>query len=162
MTSLAQPMLADPVLAFGDFRLDSIGRRLIHGGQVILLPERLFGVLSLLVRANGQIVEKRTFATDVWPDVTMTDGNLAQHIYLLRQILKETARDRSYIAAASGRGYRVTVPVFAANVSAIDAEHTPAIHTLWNSPLGHQWRTRWNRSVFSAGGVGSLPTANLT
>jgi two-component system phosphate regulon response regulator PhoB len=105
-------MFADPMLAFGDFRLDSIGRRLIRGGQVIPLPERLFGVLSLLVRANGAIVEKETFATDVWSDATMTGANLAQHIYLLRQILKETARDRSYIVAASGHGYRLTVPVW--------------------------------------------------
>jgi DNA-binding winged helix-turn-helix (wHTH) protein len=107
--------LGEPVhstFAFGDFRLDALGRRLIRGSNVVPLPERLFGVLWLLVRSNGTVVEKETFAAVVWPDVVMTDANLAQHIYLLRQLLKETARDRSYIMAAAGRGYRFTVPVF--------------------------------------------------
>jgi len=106
-------MLAGSLLAFGDFQLDLIGRRLMRRGDVIQLSERLFGVLSLLVCAEGAIVEKETFATTVWSDATMTDANLAQHIYLLRQILKETARHRAYIVAASGRGYRLTVPVWA-------------------------------------------------
>jgi DNA-binding winged helix-turn-helix (wHTH) protein len=104
---------AHPTLAFGDFRLDTVGRRLIRGAEGIPLPERLFGVLSLLVQSNGTVVEKETFAAVVWPDVVMTGSNLAQHIYLLRQLLRETARDRSYSMAAAGRGYRLTVPVFA-------------------------------------------------
>lgn len=125
MTSIPPPILPNPSLGamplgerphltfvFGDFRLDTIGRRLIHGSQVIRLPERLFGVLSLLAQSNGMVVPKATFAAVVWPDVVMTDSNLAQHIYLLRQLLKETARERSYIVAAAGRGYRFTVPVF--------------------------------------------------
>ncbi len=102
---------SDQTLSFGDFRLDVKRRALIKGNEVRPLPERLFGVLSLLVQANGRVVEKATFATTVWPDVIMTDSNLTQHIYQLRQLLGETVRSRSYIASASGRGYRFTAPV---------------------------------------------------
>lgn len=98
-------------MAFGDFRLDPMRRRLTRGQAIMRLPERLFGVLSLLVQSNGAVVEKETFATVVWPDAVMTDSNLAQHVYKLRELLSETARDRSYIAAVAGRGYRFTVPV---------------------------------------------------
>lgn len=104
----------DQTLSFGDFRLDITRRSLIKGNEITPLPERLFGVLSLLIQANGRVVEKETFATIVWPDVIMTDSNLAQHIYQLRQLLGETARSRSYIASASGRGYRFTAPVLVA------------------------------------------------
>src|SRR5215469_3413860 len=107
-----QPMRDVQWLVFGDYRLDTMGRKLIRDNSVVPLPERLFGVLSLLVRANGTVVEKEEFAAEVWPDAIMTDANLAQHIYLLRRILRDSARVRSYIMAVSGRGYRVTVPVW--------------------------------------------------
>jgi DNA-binding winged helix-turn-helix (wHTH) protein/Tfp pilus assembly protein PilF len=84
----------------------------MRGSQMIPLRERLFGVLSLLVHSNGQVVAKETFATVVWTDAVMTDSNLAQHVYQLRRLLRETARDRSYIAAVPGQGYRFTRPVF--------------------------------------------------
>src|SRR5579863_3579914 len=98
-------------LAFGDFRLDSTRRRLIRNGAFTSLPERMFGVLSLLLQSNGAVVDKERFATAVWPDSVMTDSNLAQHIYKLRRLLGENARHREYITTASGRGYRFAVPV---------------------------------------------------
>lgn len=105
-------------MTFGDFRVDSMRRTLSRGHEVVRLPERLFGVLSLLVQSNGTVVEKEAFATVVWPDAVMTDANLAQHIYRLRELLGETARESSYIMAVSGRGYRFTAPVL--------VEHAPA------------------------------------
>jgi DNA-binding winged helix-turn-helix (wHTH) protein len=109
-TPLREP--DDQTLAFGEFRLDIKRRRLLRGNGVTPLPERLFGVLLLLARANGAVVKKETFATIVWPDVVMTNSNLAQHIYQLRQLLGETVQRRSYISSASGRGYRFTAPVY--------------------------------------------------
>ena len=111
MTAALRQLPVDDV-RFGEFRLDLKRRRLIRGREAIPLPERLFGVLSLLLHADGAVVDKETFATIVWPDVIMTDSNLAQHIYQLRQLLGETARCRTYISSASGRGYRFTAPVY--------------------------------------------------
>ncbi len=50
----------------------------------------------------------------VWPHEAVSDGNLAQHIYMLRRLLGERARDHSYILSVSGSGYRFAVPVVAA------------------------------------------------
>jgi DNA-binding winged helix-turn-helix (wHTH) protein/Tfp pilus assembly protein PilF len=118
----------DQTLTFGDFRLDPVRRRLIRGGEAMPLADRLFGVLSLLIQSNGAVVEKERFATVVWPDAVMTDANLAQHIYQLRQLLGETARDRSYIMAASGRGYRLTVPVRAEDEASAASKATFDTH----------------------------------
>jgi|SRR5579871_2459760 len=120
----------DQTLTFGDFRLDPVRRRLIRGGKAMPLADRLFGVLSLLIQSNGAVVEKERFATVVWPDAVMTDANLAQHIYQLRQLLGETARDRSYIMAASGRGYRLTVPVLAEDSGSAESEPTLETHAV--------------------------------
>ena len=109
---------ADVAMTFGEFRVDPLRRTLSRGQEVMRLPERLFGVLSLLVRSSGAVVEKETFATIAWPDAVMTDANLAQHIYKLRELLGETARDGTSILAVSGRGYRFTVPVRAEHASA--------------------------------------------
>jgi DNA-binding winged helix-turn-helix (wHTH) protein/Flp pilus assembly protein TadD len=149
VTSHPHPRLADPpssglrlvrstvppgdrlaaTIAFGEFRLDTTRRRLIRGSEITHLPERLFGVLSLLVQANGAVVNKETFASVVWRDVVMTDSNLAQHVYQLRRLLRETKREGSPIVAASGRGYRLTLPVAVEHVlGATSRELEPLVY----------------------------------
>ena len=110
---------------FGDFHLDTVRRILFRRSEVIPLPERLFQMLLLLLQANGEVVDKETLAKHVWPAGVVTDGNIAQHMYLLRQLLGESASDRSLIMTVSGRGYRFTKPVIAeprhVERSAVDA-----------------------------------------
>lgn len=96
---------------FGAYRLDPVRRLLARGTAVIPLPERLYELLILLIQANGTVVSKETLAREIWPSGGMTDGNLWQHVYMLRQILGESARDRSYVMTVSGKGYRLAVPV---------------------------------------------------
>jgi DNA-binding winged helix-turn-helix (wHTH) protein/Flp pilus assembly protein TadD len=97
--------------AFGPFTLDTSRRLLLRGSQVTPIPERLFQVLLLLIVANGSVVDKETLASTVWPDCAVSDGNLAQHVYMLRQLLRERAKDHSYIMTVAGKGYRFAVPV---------------------------------------------------
>jgi len=96
---------------FGPFRLDPAQRRLYSGRESISLHERAFQLLLLLIEAAGDVVSKETLAAKVWPDSTVTDGNLTQHIYLLRRTLGERAKDRSYIMNVPGKGYRFAAPV---------------------------------------------------
>jgi DNA-binding winged helix-turn-helix (wHTH) protein/tetratricopeptide (TPR) repeat protein len=96
---------------FGCFRLDPARRRLFGGQESISLPERAFQLLLLLIQAGGEVVSKETLAAKVWPETTVTDGNLSQHIYLLRQTLGERAKDRSYIMTVPGKGFRFAAPV---------------------------------------------------
>jgi DNA-binding winged helix-turn-helix (wHTH) protein/Tfp pilus assembly protein PilF len=75
------------------------------------LPERLKQLLVLLIHANGNVIDKETIASRVWPDTTVSDGNLSQHMYMLRQLLDERARDRAYVVTVRGKGYRFVAPV---------------------------------------------------
>ena len=75
------------------------------------MPERLALLLTELVAAKGRLVSKEALAVSVWPHEAVTDGNLAQHVYLLRRLLGERARDHSYILSVSGSGYRFALPV---------------------------------------------------
>jgi tetratricopeptide (TPR) repeat protein len=75
------------------------------------MPERLALLLTQLLQTGGAVVSKETLALSVWPQEAVSDGNLAQHIYMLRRLLGDRARDHSYILSVQGRGYRFVAPV---------------------------------------------------
>ncbi|HTA54581.1 MAG TPA: winged helix-turn-helix domain-containing protein [Candidatus Acidoferrales bacterium] len=100
-----------PIYAFGSFRFDPARGLLSQGTSVVPLPARLSQLLVLLIHANGDVIDKETIASRVWPDTAVSDGNLSQHMYMLRQLLDERARDRAYVMTVRGRGYRFVAPV---------------------------------------------------
>ncbi len=75
------------------------------------LPDRLAQLLALFIHANGNVIDKETIASRIWPDSAVSDGNLSQHMYMLRQLLDERARDRAYLVTVRGKGYRFVAPV---------------------------------------------------
>jgi tetratricopeptide (TPR) repeat protein len=75
------------------------------------MPERLALLLTHLLQANGTVVSKETLALSVWPQEAVSDGNLAQHMYMLRRLLGDRARDHAYILSVQGHGYRFVAPV---------------------------------------------------
>lgn len=100
-----------PVYTFGSFRFDPTRGLLTHGAAVTPLPDRLAQLLVLLIHANGDVIDKETIATQIWPDTVVSDGNLSQHMYMLRQLLDERATDRTYLMTVRGKGYRFVAPV---------------------------------------------------
>jgi DNA-binding winged helix-turn-helix (wHTH) protein/Tfp pilus assembly protein PilF len=96
---------------FGAFRFDPSRGMLYHGTETVALPERLAQLLGLLIDANGEVIDKDVIATRIWPDAMVSDANLSQHVYMLRQILEERAKDRAYVVTVRGRGYRFVAPV---------------------------------------------------
>src|ERR1700734_3116144 len=100
-----------PVYPFGSFRFDPTRGLLTHGAAVTPLPDRLAQLLVLLIHANGDVIDKETIAARIWPDTAVSDGNLSQHMYMLRQLLDERASDRTYLMTVRGKGYRFVAPV---------------------------------------------------
>lgn len=94
--------------AFGSFRFDPARSTLYHGDALVPLPERLGQILALLLRANGMVIDKTTIAS-IWPGCAVSDVNLWQHMYMLRQLLYERT-GRNLVATVRGRGYRFVVP----------------------------------------------------
>src|SRR5580693_3818892 len=96
---------------FGDFSFDALRRLLLKGSEAIPVPERLAVILMHLLQANGRVVSKEALASSVWPSDAVSDANLVQHIYMLRQLLGEKAKDHSTILGVPREGYRLAVPV---------------------------------------------------
>jgi DNA-binding winged helix-turn-helix (wHTH) protein len=96
---------------FGGFSFDAVRRLLLKGSEAVPVPERLAVILMQLLQANGKVVGKETLATSVWPDDAVSDANLVQHIYMLRRLLGEKAKDHSTILGVPRQGYRMAIPV---------------------------------------------------
>lgn len=99
------------VYVFGPFRLDPARGLLTYGTDVMPLPERLFGLLLALIQANGSVVGRKELAQILSPDEPVSEANLSQHVYMLRRILGERAKDRLYIMTAHNKGFRFAAPV---------------------------------------------------
>jgi DNA-binding winged helix-turn-helix (wHTH) protein len=97
------------IYSFGRFRLDASRRVLVAGQEVRAIPEKLFQILLVLLEANGGVVAKETFFTTVWPDEIISDGNLAQHVFLLRKFLGDEGESHRYIITVPRKGYRLTL-----------------------------------------------------
>ena len=79
---------------------------LLRDGRLVPLPAKVLSTLILLVRNNGHVVEKDVLMNEVWPDEYVEEGNLAQHIFILRKALGESTGSPKYIETVPRRGYR--------------------------------------------------------
>lgn len=100
------------VIAFGPFRLDEAGGRLLRDGKEVALRRKTFAVLDYLARRPGRLVAKDELLDAVWPDVVVTPSVLAGCIRELRRALGDDARAARFVETAHRRGYRfVASPV---------------------------------------------------
>ena len=96
---------------FGSYRLDAMERVLLRDGQPVTLPPKDLETLLVLVERAGHIVEKEELLDKVWPGVFIEEGNLARHIFNLRQVLGDSPDGRKYIETIPKRGYRFVAAV---------------------------------------------------
>ena len=115
---------------FGTFELQPNERRLLAGGEPVVLGPRAFDLLIALVERPGQLVTKEELLDCVWPKLVVEENNLQVQVSALRKILGQEA-----IATIPGRGYRFTVTLTASNaplktlLAPID-ENVPSIAVL--------------------------------
>jgi DNA-binding winged helix-turn-helix (wHTH) protein len=100
--------------AFGPYRIDAEQRRLSANDEPIVLPDRQFDILKLLIVRAGQVVPKDALIDAAWKDVAVGDNSLEQAISSLRRRLGPAPDGGSYIETLARRGYRFRVPVSAA------------------------------------------------
>jgi|SRR5579884_3232578 len=99
------------VVAFDRFVLDLAARRLTFDGAPIALHARAFDLLAILVEHRGQAVSREHLYELLWPQGFVEDGNLTQHIYLLRRVLDPSGNGRRFIETLPRHGYRFAAPV---------------------------------------------------
>jgi DNA-binding winged helix-turn-helix (wHTH) protein len=101
------------IYEFGEFRLDALRRVLSSrtDGQPLQVTCKVFDALLFMVERAGQVLDKRTLLTAIWPDVVVEEGNLTQTIHSLRRVLGETPDEHRFIVTVPGRGYRFVADV---------------------------------------------------
>ncbi|MEW6129079.1 MAG: winged helix-turn-helix domain-containing protein [Acidobacteriota bacterium] len=91
---------------FGDFRIDSVNRRLLRDGEVVALKAKAVETLLILLEHRGDVVEKDDLMNRLWANNFVEEANLTQNIYTLRKAL-----GGEYIETIPRRGYRFTAEV---------------------------------------------------
>lgn len=117
---------------FGSFCLDAISHKLTRDGVEVGLAPKACDVLSALVKRAGKVVEKDTLLEEVWPDLTVEEGNLTVHISAVRKVLGDSTNDQHYIETIPNRGYRFAIEVKKVSGTAegqAPSTHQPEHHT---------------------------------
>lgn len=103
-------MEKEPLYEFGPFCLDTKERVLLRDGRLVPLAPKAFSTLLVLVRNKGHVVEKDVLMSEVWPDDIVEEGNLTQHVFMVRRALGDTTETPGYIETIPRRGYRFLEP----------------------------------------------------
>ena len=91
----------------GRYRFDPASGTLFSGTREVKLTPKAAHVLALLARAEGRLVSHDEIQKAVWPQGFMHEGNLSQHVYMLRRAF--AGDSRVHIENVSRRGYRLCV-----------------------------------------------------
>jgi TolB-like protein/DNA-binding winged helix-turn-helix (wHTH) protein len=122
------------VYRFGPFVLDPEEHTLTRDGLPIPITRKASDILLYLVQHPNRVVAKQDLIKAVWPDTFVEDGNLTQHISLLRKALAEHGDE--LIVTVARQGYR-----FAAKV-AVAGDSTATVAAAMESAQHHGWGTR--------------------
>jgi DNA-binding winged helix-turn-helix (wHTH) protein len=110
-----------PVFLFGQFQLDTGSRRLTRGAEQLVLSDRQYDVLLVLVSRPGEVVSKDALIAAAWKDIAVTDNSLEQAISGLRRLLGPSHDGSTYIETLARRGYRFSSGVTQAAARESDA-----------------------------------------
>jgi TolB-like protein/Tfp pilus assembly protein PilF len=108
------PQEAGSVYEFGPFCLDPAERQLRRDGTPVPLTPKALDTLRLLVESGGRAISKDELMEKLWPDTTVSEATLAQHIFAVRRAIGGT----DCIETIPKFGYRFVAPVRALRTSA--------------------------------------------
>lgn len=93
-----------PMVAFGDFRLDSIRVELTHRGRPVALRPKAYALLTYLLAHPGRTLAKQELIDFLWPSVVVTEDSLVQCVADLRAALG--ADGAQLVTTVPRHGYR--------------------------------------------------------
>src|SRR5215469_13623641 len=96
---------------FSGFRLDPSQRVLMRQGELVTLTPKGFEALLFFVRNRGRLLEKDELMKSLWPESFVEEGNLSQHIFVLRKVLGDDQNGHTFIQTIPRRGYKFVAPV---------------------------------------------------
>ena len=123
-----------PSFRFGPFQLMLTERVLAENGRQVLLGDRAFDILAMLVENAGRIISKEDLIARAWPQRVVEEVNLRIHVAALRRVLGDGKAGERYIVNIIGRGYAFVAKVVP---DSIDAALPPAATSGLPSRLTH-------------------------
>lgn len=108
------------MLSFGPFSVDIVRRVVTRNGKPLRMTLKCVELLVAFVRNPGKTLSKENLIEAAWHDTPASDATLAQHVFLLRRVLKAAGED--VIETIPHVGYR-----FTAGVTGEVAGGTPAV-----------------------------------
>lgn len=105
-----RPAVAISEFKIADLVLDLIGRKVVRGGQRIVLTAKEFALLELLVRRQGEVLPRSLIASQVWDMNFESDTNVIDvAIRRLRSKIDE-GFETKLIHTVRGMGYVLELP----------------------------------------------------
>jgi DNA-binding winged helix-turn-helix (wHTH) protein/tetratricopeptide (TPR) repeat protein len=101
----------ETIIRFAGYELDPASRSLRQNGREVSLGPKTFDLLVYLASHAHQVVTKEELLTAVWPDSFVEEGNLSQHVFLLRKALGGAGQGDRLIITVTGKGYQFAAPV---------------------------------------------------
>lgn len=118
------------VYEFGEFLLDVDEKRLLRNGQRVSLQPKVFDMLTVFARRQGELISRDELMKAVWADTFVEETNLRFCIHGLRKALGKTPDGKEYIETIPKRGYR-----FNADSGGKSTEKTAEIEVSETIPL---------------------------
>ena len=92
------------IITFSDLSLDLEKMKVTISGKKIILTQKEYDILLLLIKSPGKIFTRDELLNSIWGhDMIVTDRTIDVHITKLRK--KITLNTKSYIHTSHGRGY---------------------------------------------------------
>ena len=111
---------------FGTFRFRE-DSGLYRGDQAIPLPPKENQLLTLLLKRHGDVVTHDEIECWLWPDEEAAYSSLARVVHSLRKVLGGDRQE--FIATVPKRGYRLSVPIRAAQQTESSTTVTQTVAT---------------------------------
>lgn len=102
---------------FGDFLFDGRSHRLVRGDGLVHLKPKEWELLRHLIEHRDRVVTKAELIEALWPRQTISEANLTQTVYRVRQALCDSAQGARWIQTVARLGYR-----FAGEVEAVESD----------------------------------------
>jgi Tol biopolymer transport system component/DNA-binding winged helix-turn-helix (wHTH) protein len=104
--------ITNGLVRFEEYELDRARWRVSWRGEAVPLNRKTFDLLLYLIDNADRVVTKEELLRSLWAESFVEEGNLTQHIFLLRKALSRHASGQKIIQTVPGRGYH-----FAADLS---------------------------------------------
>jgi len=101
---------AEPVVAFGDVRVDLAARAVTRGGAPVHLTPTEWRMLELLARNPGALVTRQSLLRHIWgTDQVADSGYLRLYVSQLRKKLEADPARPRHLLTEQGMGYRLVL-----------------------------------------------------